>query len=702
MNTHIINKQVLELKVNSAEHAYGFQMQARDAFMSDVLPVIGEVLDEIAGPDKIIRIDRLELDLGTINPGRMATQMKERIREALLKQLPDLKQKKPQAEKLSFSIIETVTEGKKNKVQLMSETFSQRELLSIYFETGFLPWWAGDEIEVIDVDEIIVSLLKKEPVTTLEWLQQLAAKSPVAIRRMVLQLEKPTHKSILDAFPATVISTIQLVSKQLVQVKGPVNHFVLEEVRKDSILFTALILPSEMLQGTVNTAREILEALIVRLSAIYRTPIAEIKKQLYSETVAEVISSANQSKAPDLVDYFIEWEKKNPELAADVTGNDSGTLEIFTNEEQLSISELVEKIEQALKLFEEKQLNYLRRRKKAIAAKKNKALQPNLNKKVSNKHQENTSQQESIQQHTDKFVTGEMQEMDHTVSESSPDVQTNDPVKEVEQANTPGDDKLGIVKINWFRAENENSTPQRIPGKEEFKKPITEKPGRKDQEQKEITPVSEVFKPRELPAAEETKDEPAEQNNAAAALEQEDEDFLLEEHPLLQKKPSDGMTRFGGIILIAPFLPAFFSELKLIKDGKFTSEAEQFKALHLLNFIASGKTASPEYALLLHKLLCGIEITQPVPKTVKLTTEEKKEAMLFLDDIAEQWTALRSTSGKALRDTFFKRNGILEKKEKVWLLRVERGPMDIMLETLPWTISIIRAPWMQHLLQVEW
>ena len=35
-------------------------------------------------------------------------------------------------------------------------------------------------------------------------------------------------------------------------------------------------------------------------------------------------------------------------------------------------------------------------------------------------------------------------------------------------------------------------------------------------------------------------------------------------------------------------------------------------------------------------------------------------------------------------------------------LYVERKGVDVLLESLPWTISIIKLPWMQDSLQVEW
>jgi hypothetical protein len=696
MNTHVINKQIIDLKVNSEEDAFGLQQQVTDAYMTNVLPLIGELLDELAGPGEVLRIDRLELDFGMLHPDKIGMQMKERIREALLKQFPKLNRNSSGKEKQGFSIIETVTNGKKSKAALMSESFSQRELLQVFFETGILPWWAADEIATPDIDEIVLNLFEKEPVATLQWLQQLAIKSPPAIRRMMMQVEKPTYNRILAAFPEKIITAIRTVSKQLQQVQSNFNNFLLQDEQNDQVLFSALILPPEVLSANVERTNQlVLETLINQVSIVYQTVRPAIEKQLYAKTVSEIISSPGKiSSAPDLVEYFSEWEKKNPEIASSVTGSDLPAIEIFSEGSHADIGRWVDAIEQALKEFEEKQPVF-KRRKKAVLVKKKIESEQEIIGEQSIKGQDEVVEalqnKNAVEEDETNLPENKKQSnkpADDLVKELSKNKIT-DLIDENDREIIPEADAEEPVIINFYKAKDEHSIPEKIePDEEKFlfkDEPVI--PAKKSEE--------------EQPLITETKEKPVEPE-INFSDDNEEVDFLAEEHPLFQKKPSAGMTRFGGIILIAPFLPAFFSELQLIEDGKFIGEAEQYKALHLLNYIGSGKTSSPEYALMLHKLLCGIELTTPVPKTIKLGAAEKKEALLFLDDIAGQWTALRSTSGKAFRDTFFRRNGILEKKDTVWLLRVERGPMDIMLDTLPWTISIIRAPWMQQLLQVEW
>jgi hypothetical protein len=709
MNTHIINKQIIDLKIPSEENAFGLQQEVRDAYINNVLPLISEVLDEFAGPDEVLRIDRLELDFGTLKRDKIGLQMKERVREAILKQLPALKQKTI-AGKESFSILESVVDGKRTKAQLMNESFSQRELLEIFFETGLLPWWSPDEIDAPDIDAIMIDLLEKEPAATLQWLQQLAVKSPAAIQRMTMQVDKSTQKSILAAFPEKIIASVRVLAKQLQEIQTSVDYFSPFPGNADPVLFAALTLAGEVLQSQQEiTTRKVLEKMITKLAIIHNVPGSEIQKQLYTDTLTGIISSdSKKTTLPDVVEYFIEWEKQHPEAASSITGNQTPVLEAVIESEAKSISELVDAIEQALKAYEEKQSFFQKSRRKPLRKIAKQSKKQDVQEQETDEGSEILLNHPAVQSTIDTNTVSEIQDGLKEITEEA------DPINEIKalpaeenpEQITPAAEENYAVKINWFKAKSENDVPEKIPGK------IESVPGASAPENKAVITEekkTEVISPKEEKAA--TTDailiadeiKPAEKSISEQVDEFMEADAFNEEHPLLKKKkPSAGMTRFGGLVLIAPFLPAFFAELRLVEDGKFTSEAEQHKAIHLLNFLATGKTSSPEYALLLHKLLCGIELTQAVPKTVKLSVAEKKEAMLFLDDIAGQWTALRSTSGQAFRDTFFRRNGILEQKENLWLLRVERGPMDIMLDTLPWTTSIIKAPWMQQLLQVEW
>lgn len=167
---------------------------------------------------------------------------------------------------------------------------------------------------------------------------------------------------------------------------------------------------------------------------------------------------------------------------------------------------------------------------------------------------------------------------------------------------------------------------------------------------------------------------------------------------------SDGIVvSNAGLVLIHPFLRYFFEGLNLLDQvHRFKSQSDAFKAIHLLQFIATGEENVSEIDLPLNKILCGLDITEPIPMNVMLLEEEKKECIYLIKTVLERWGALKTSNPEALRETYLKRQGILKQEGQSWNLTVERSTFDVMLEKLPWSINLIKLPWLSQILYVEW
>jgi hypothetical protein len=159
----------------------------------------------------------------------------------------------------------------------------------------------------------------------------------------------------------------------------------------------------------------------------------------------------------------------------------------------------------------------------------------------------------------------------------------------------------------------------------------------------------------------------------------------------------------AGLVLIHPFLKYFFEGLNLLDNKlQFKSESEAFKAVHLLQFIATGQESTPETDLPLNKILCGLDVTEPVPLNVSLSEEEKEECLFLIKTVLERWEALKTTNPAALRETYLQREGILKQAGQSWNLTIERNTFDVMLERLPWSYTLVKLPWCEQILYVEW
>jgi hypothetical protein len=175
----------------------------------------------------------------------------------------------------------------------------------------------------------------------------------------------------------------------------------------------------------------------------------------------------------------------------------------------------------------------------------------------------------------------------------------------------------------------------------------------------------------------------------------------LENHPV--EFPEAGVGIYienAGLVLLHPFLPRLFEGLGLAAEDKLIQPE---RALCLLHFLTTGQTIAPEYELILSKILCNIPLATPVESDMALTGSEKEEAEALLEAVIHHWEVLQNTSIDGLRGTFLLRAGKLSlSNDGDCLLQVESKTLDILLNQLPWGISMIKLPWMQRLLRVEW
>ena len=176
--------------------------------------------------------------------------------------------------------------------------------------------------------------------------------------------------------------------------------------------------------------------------------------------------------------------------------------------------------------------------------------------------------------------------------------------------------------------------------------------------------------------------------------------------PFPPKPPDDAegiVVSNAGLVLIHPFLRYFFEGLGLLdKELQFKSQQEVYKGIHLLQYVVSENNTTEETELPLNKILCGLDITDPIPNRFPLSEEEKEECINLVKTILERWEALKTANPAALRETYLQREGVLKQSGQSWNLTIERNSFDVMLEKLPWSINMIKLPWLSQILYVEW
>jgi hypothetical protein len=168
----------------------------------------------------------------------------------------------------------------------------------------------------------------------------------------------------------------------------------------------------------------------------------------------------------------------------------------------------------------------------------------------------------------------------------------------------------------------------------------------------------------------------------------------------LDEDPGGILVDNAGVVLLHPFLPRLFDGLGVATGDELVDPG---RALCLLHHLATGELSAPEHQLTLAKVLCGVALDEPAEADVGLTDAETAEAVAVLDAAIGHWGALGGSAPDALRGEFLMRPGMLTvDADGDWLLRVEARTVDVLLDRLPWGVSLVKLPWMDRLLRVEW
>ena len=158
----------------------------------------------------------------------------------------------------------------------------------------------------------------------------------------------------------------------------------------------------------------------------------------------------------------------------------------------------------------------------------------------------------------------------------------------------------------------------------------------------------------------------------------------------------------AGMVLLQPYYSRLFMALKMVNKGKFVNEEAQIRATHMLQYITTRQTETPENELVLNKIMCGLPLSTPVPMDVGLTEQELGTCDSLLQGAINNWSRMRTMTPDALRGTFLIREGSVKEEADRWKLKVEKGSFDMLLRTLPWGFTFVRYGWLPKFIAVEW
>ncbi|MFK7908690.1 MAG: contractile injection system tape measure protein, partial [Chitinophagales bacterium] len=247
---HVIQKQIFEIRMGNEEEAVAVQDRISSVFRNKLVQIIEKILDAHSNPNQLIRIDKLELDLGKIS-------LYDLENDFILKL----------TEKLPLALSEIITNAElssdKQGVSITTSSQSSLELLDFYLQNGALPWWHKAKNE--SIEEIFHQLIAERPRETAHLLQKLGSQKGVqqrlsyqfsnSILEKIIRILIPKYALSVNTHINKIQQEFQNYRKSTVTqtaFKNQLYTFTLQHIFESKNLFTLSIFKSDLKTKTTE------------------------------------------------------------------------------------------------------------------------------------------------------------------------------------------------------------------------------------------------------------------------------------------------------------------------------------------------------------------------------------------------------------------------------------------------------------------
>ncbi|MEZ5039257.1 MAG: contractile injection system tape measure protein [Saprospiraceae bacterium] len=209
-NRHLIGKETIELRLNRHQQAYALQEQFSQFHWRLIVPALEQLFDRLVGEDILLRLDKLEIDLGEITEqDLLSTEMIDLLVQQLEEAITvELQRPSPQ------SVL----------VKPMTNLFKQ---WLFFLEHGYLPFHACLPVSSSIWQKAIFESLALEEKAVID-LHLLLSRRPMAFERLLLQYDNSFLQKIVElntGYPQeklrqTIEALAKLVASLVKEIKG--------------------------------------------------------------------------------------------------------------------------------------------------------------------------------------------------------------------------------------------------------------------------------------------------------------------------------------------------------------------------------------------------------------------------------------------------------------------------------------------------
>lgn len=650
---HSIKRQIIELQVPSAAAARQLQADVSRIYRQRLMPLIDQLCNEFSEPDRLHRIELLEVDLGRIDPTRLEEELVAKTSVVLRKVLAEQIRKQERV------------------ASRTAQTTSQLELFACFARTGTLPWW---------VDTTQPQLLAQN----LEHLIQFVAEPLRRLLRELAQEQRPLQRIVY-----------QYEDEQLAALAEFLAPHLRQSLRHELPRLIALLQQSVAAAGRSSAqVRQIIWYHLLTVASLGgQTPT---RPESFAQAVLRRVATEVGLSLPVLRAQLQQFSQSGSESVGSLFAQ---PLVMAKEEISSPMSVIAPLLMEPTQPTDE--TTDLWRVLQTFTPHFPALLQAQWQTTLSDLEQAWSSQSPAlpalIRQVLQLFQRGLTKPLSPSwIEDWLPELQPLALAAGLSLA-----ELSVLVGIDPLRLDPQRRPTSAMDEPEQASgtsgRPIQSELSCDNSAPVLPTAVDETstdFRRNDAPA---TKPFPAAVNLAVLGA------TAITEMPLALPL-SDDEVYIGnaGLVLLWPFLGSFFARLGLLKDKTFKDDAAVQRAVGLLHYAATGEPVFPEYLLPLNKVLCGLALTSIFDFGPPLTEAEAEECTDLLRAVIVQAPILRDMSVDGLRGTFLLRQGVLRTRDGVWLLQVERQTYDLVLGRFPWSWEWVSLPWMAAALRVEW
>ena len=202
---HRIRRQILELELPREAGALALQRRASRVFQEQVLPRLDEVFSRIAPADRVVRIERLELDLGDLSEANWEQDFVEKCVAQISQQVAEA----------AFAV------GGLTPTETLNAEENALAVLLYFLQTGMLPWYAK-HLTLKTLEENLQKAISSRNAFQSKVLHRILKENPAALQRLVWQfsiaLSEKIVESVLGLSKGWIQHAIQIRQSQTGQI----------------------------------------------------------------------------------------------------------------------------------------------------------------------------------------------------------------------------------------------------------------------------------------------------------------------------------------------------------------------------------------------------------------------------------------------------------------------------------------------------